>query len=46
MESLDKNLKNIFKKDINVPEQLTKTIQKTISQKEKNKKKKIGRAHV
>ncbi len=41
MESLDKNLKNIFKKDINVPEQLTKTIQKTISQKEKNKKKNI-----
>lgn len=39
MENLDKELRNIFTKEENVPEQLTKTIQKTMSQKEKPKNK-------
>ena len=41
MENLDKELKNIFTKEENVPEQLTKTIQKTMNKKEKPKNKNI-----
>ncbi len=41
MENLDKELKNIFTKEENVPEQLTKTIQKTMNKKEKLKNKNI-----
>lgn len=39
MENIDKELKNIFTKEENVPEQLTKTIQKTMGQKEEPKNK-------
>lgn len=39
MENLDKELRNIFTKEENVPEQLTKTIQKTMSKREEPKNK-------